>query len=270
VYIAQPPLYKVKMGKREEYIETEEEMDNLILDLGCEGLKLTRIKGGMKFADSKFREILGLLVELENLGSIINKKGVDFRKYLSFREAKTKKLPIYRVKVEGITQFVYSETALAKATKKAGEAVEYLELFEAGDIEKIIARLEKLGIDMETYFPPAADAQFKKKKEKLRPIYKITNTKETHYFFSLWEVLKFVKSQAKKGMIIQRYKGLGEMNPQQLWETTMDPQRRTILQVTLEDAVEADKTFTILMGDQVQPRREFIETYAHTVRNLDI
>ena len=88
--------------------------------------------------------------------------------------------------------------------------------------------------------------------------------------FSLQEVLEFVRAQASKGIHVQRYKGLGEMNPQQLWETTMDPARRTILRVTVEDAVEADKTFNILMGDEVEPRRQFIETFAHEAKNLDV
>ena len=87
---------------------------------------------------------------------------------------------------------------------------------------------------------------------------------------SLKEMLNFVLQEARRGMTIQRYKGLGEMNPEQLWETTMDPGRRTLLRVSLEDAVEADKTFTILMGDEVGPRREFIEGFAHEVKNLDI
>ena len=99
-----------------------------------------------------------------------------------------------------------------------------------------------------------------------KPKFKI----EKNTFKSLKEVLNFVLQEARRGMTIQRYKGLGEMNPEQLWETTMDPGRRTFLRVKLEDTVEADKTFTILMGDEVGPRREFIEGFAHKVKNLDI
>ncbi len=83
----------------------------------------------------------------------------------------------------------------------------------------------------------------------------------------LWD---FIESRGKKGWNLQRYKGLGEMNPEQLWETTLDPNARTMLQVRLDDAVQTDQTFTVLMGDQVEPRREFIEKYALDVRNLDI
>ena len=87
---------------------------------------------------------------------------------------------------------------------------------------------------------------------------------------SVVDILYYVRESAKKGMHTQRYKGLGEMNPQQLWDTTMDPERRTILKVVLEDAVEVDKTFVKLMGDEVEPRRQFIEEFAHEVKNLDI
>ena len=87
---------------------------------------------------------------------------------------------------------------------------------------------------------------------------------------NLKKVLGAIRSLATKGMSIQRYKGLGEMNPEQLWESTMDPEKRTLMRVTLEDTVEADRIFTILMGGQAEPRREFIQTYAHEVKNLDV
>ena len=83
-------------------------------------------------------------------------------------------------------------------------------------------------------------------------------------------VLEEVKKIATKGMHIQRYKGLGEMNPEQLWESTMDPEKRTLVKVTLEDAVEADRIFTLLMGEEAEPRREFIQAHAHEVKNLDV
>ncbi len=105
------------------------------------------------------------------------------------------------------------------------------------------------------------------------PLYRITDGKEIKYAYSDEErdkIIEKFKKIGKKELRIQRYKGLGEMNPQQLWETTMNPEKRTLLKVTLEDAVEADETFSILMGDQVEPRRKFIEKYAKKVRNLDI
>ena len=205
------------------------------------------------------------------------------------------------VKVEGEDHFLYTDDELAaylkqeekdqpqepekkEALKKdAGRAEkgkepaakpeekvrgpQYIEFYEAREIEKIIEKVEKLDVDVEDYEQPS---ELIKDKDSKKPKYMAKRESGPRSFTCLKEALQYVMEVGKEGMHVQRYKGLGEMNPHQLWETTMDPERRTMLRVTLEDAVEADAMFTVLMGEAVEPRREFIEKHAHEVKVLDI
>lgn len=273
VYIAQPPLYKVKRGKREEYIETEEHMNGFLFDLGTEGISLTRRKDKKVFKDKVLKELLYLVLEFDRFARAIERRGVNLSKYLGFRHKKTKKLPIFRVKVEENTQFLYDDQELAKAVKKLEKELDkevevgikgghVVEFYEARDMEKIIDKIEKMGFKAEDVFQPELGSKNK--------AFKLSGEDDVREIDTLKECLDHIREIAKKGLTIQRYKGLGEMNPSQLWETTMNPDTRTLLKVTMEDAVEADEMFTILMGDQVEPRREFIEQHALEVKNLDI
>lgn len=317
VYLAQPPLYKIKRGKREEYVQTEAQMNDILLDLGHEGLLLQRQKDKNKYTEAQFKDILDCLIELELLENVLHKKGVEFEKYIALRHPKTKKLPIYRVKVEDRYQFLYNDDELAKLTKeyegasekevkpkknertkkqknqKTEEAkakqeqpqeeeeigeLDVLEIFEAEEIGDLIRKLDKYGMDIADYNKKLDVTEnidlpkSKRDKEKAkRPgLFAISGEDTSQELYGLKEILHFVKTNGRKGMHIQRYKGLGEMNPQQLWETTMDPEKRTLLKVMVEDAVAADEMFTVLMGDQVEPRREFIEEHSRAVRFLDI
>ena len=313
VYIAQPPLYKIKRGKREEYIQTEDHMNELLLELGSEGLTLARQKDKKEFTDKQLKAILDILVEMESLSNAVERRGVSFPKYISFRHKKTKKLPLYMVNVEGADHFLYNDDDLSEYIKveesepkeearnkgkgKEREKVknsardkqgakkeevpqpkvrgpQYIEFYEAREIEKIVEKIERLGVDIGDYDREESEEVGEKVKKdtkaESKPKYVIKGEKEKHSFFTLKEILRHVMHVGKEGMSIQRYKGLGEMNPHQLWETTMDPEKRTLLRVALEDAVEAEDMFTTLMGDQVEPRREFIEKHAHEVKVLDI
>lgn len=277
IYIAQPPLFKVMRGKREEYIDTEKEMNELILELGTDGLKLTKIASKKTFNSTQMKEILAALVELERVIEKLMKKGVHFEEYVEKYDAKRKCFPKYIVKEEDKQIFVYDDKDIAEITKNDVET-EYMELFESEDLLRIASTLEKFELELRTFEKEEqvqAETIIAKDKDKrkvttLKPLFAIENEKDEKEFYCLRDVLEYVQDNAKKGIHIQRYKGLGEMNPQQLWDTTMDPERRTLLQVALEDAVAADKMFTMLMGDEVAPRREFIETNAHLVHNLDI
>ncbi|MDO8675301.1 MAG: DNA topoisomerase (ATP-hydrolyzing) subunit B [Candidatus Omnitrophota bacterium] len=277
VYIAQPPLYKVSRGKREEYIQTEKEMNDLILDLGTEGMRLTKIEDKKTYTPAQLKDILQALVELESIVERLKRRGVDFTAFAVKYNAKTKKMPRYLVKSAGAEQYVYDDKELAEITKD-DEETQYVEIFESEETEEIQARLDKFDLFLQDYERKNEEqvllAKDKKEKVKvkdiLKPLLIVEDEKAKTELMSIADLMEFVRAAAKKGMHIQRYKGLGEMNPQQLWETTMDPERRTLLKVALEDAVEVDKTFAMLMGDEVEPRRAFIESYAHEVKNLDI
>ena len=289
VYIAQPPLYRIKRGKREEYLQTEEALNDLLLDLGTEEVQLIRLKDKRSFTDKELKQILELLIDLDNLSASLEKRGIGLKNFWELRHPKTKKLPLYRLKVGEKHQFAYDDDELARFVKEeekrrggeleirelekgtlGGKEQDLLEFYEATDLEEIARKLEKLGLGVEDYFTePVADGKEKGRQE-LKPLYKVVNEKAESALFNLKEVLGYIKLLGKKGLTIQRYKGLGEMNPIQLWETTMDPARRTILKVSLDDALSADQMFTILMGDEVEPRRAFIEKHALEVRNLDV
>ncbi|MFA7001268.1 MAG: DNA topoisomerase (ATP-hydrolyzing) subunit B [Candidatus Omnitrophota bacterium] len=302
IYIAQPPLYKMKKGKREEYIQTEEKMNETLLQFGSDGIVLKRPKRKEAIADKEFHELLDLLQANEDLEKSLYRKNIQLPRYLAARD-KAKGYPQYLVRnlEEHFETFLYSEkekasfdakfgkkpkAAVASADEepkdktpaqakglqaKAGggaaepdeeddgkDAYETIEIPEAHEFVKVEKRLAKFDLSLEDYAG----------KEGL--VFELAGETKTCEVASLAEVLAWVKKRGKDGMTLQRYKGLGEMNPHQLWETTMDPAKRTVLKVTLDDAVEADEMFTVLMGDQVEPRRQFIEKHAKTVRNLDI
>jgi DNA gyrase subunit B len=296
VYIAQPPLYKIKRGKREEYIQTEEQMDELLLDMGTEDVSLIRIRPKKEYNSKQLRELLGNIVALDKLGHAIERRGVKLHNYMALKHPKTKKLPFFMVKVEQDTHFLYNDAELARLVKAkekklgkgleiheetdkekpAAKDIDIIEFYEAEELLKVMNQFEKTGfLPAEDYLPqevaegPGKTRSQKKKKE-AGPLFKLKADSETIPIFSLKDLLNKIKARAKKGMVVQRYKGLGEMNPAQLWETTMDPARRTLLNVTLEDAVKTDEMFTVLMGDAVEPRRDFIEKHAREVTRLDV
>lgn len=276
IYIAQPPLYKIKRGKREEYVQTEEQMNAILLELGMEGVQLKKKGKKAVFAGKDLQDIMALVQALEDLKISLARKGIQMDHYLVARDKK-KGFPAYLVREQSdyAETFLYSEQELEaflrkhtleiQPTNKEGQLeveketpFEELEIFEGKELEKIERRLAKYNFELADYLGKEGEG------------FQITLEKKSEELKSLADSLNWVKENGKRGITIQRYKGLGEMNPQQLWETTMNPETRTILRVTLEDAVEADEIFTVLMGDQVGPRRLFIQRHSRAVRNLDI
>ena len=137
-------------------------------------------------------------------------------------------------------------------------AIEVIDIYEASACEELGKAIAEANYDPSKLYHGEA------------PLFKITDSDESEIVNTLSELFEIVKKNGRKGLQIQRYKGLGEMDPSQLWETTMDPARRKMIQVTMKDAMEAERMFTLLMGDDVEPRREYIERHAAGVKDLDI
>jgi DNA gyrase subunit B len=322
VYIAQPPLYKIKRKKREEYIENDDQMSRILIELGSEDVGLFRLRDKKEFAGQQLMSILESLQELEKLVDTIERRGIKFEEYLAARDEKSSEFPsnAVRIKENGVTRFEFARTdkewsklcdkydinleeeatppEVKNGEKEKGPQVKTLDLTESNSIQSAIETLERKGFNLDHYAaqekplfelvegnvptvaeplegePLAAVASAKagsaesKKADAKKPKAKVEERRSAIH--SIPQILEQIKEIGRRGLTIQRYKGLGEMNPEQLWETTMDPERRKMLRVAIEDAAKADEMFTVLMGDEVAPRRQFIEDNALNVRNLDI
>lgn len=283
LYIAQPPLYKVKRGKKELFLKDDEALSEYLLDAGTENLMVQDSSGKVALSGEPLRRFMD---ELKRWRTLLRK--IDRRHNATFVESMLRAgalsapdftdrsklqaageamvryleqryeslLPVTTVVQEEAGQLVLvlnTRTGVTNPTARLTAA-----LLESHDVQQLQDTLEA--------FSALGQAPYK--------VHEVSTggksqgeAQELHDVTQLW---KYVDERAHKGLQIQRYKGLGEMNAETLWDTTMNPDVRKLLQVRVEDAVETEELFSVLMGDQVEPRREFIEKNALTVRNLDI
>ncbi|MBA3722378.1 MAG: DNA topoisomerase (ATP-hydrolyzing) subunit B [Parachlamydiaceae bacterium] len=286
IYIAQPPLYRVSRKKTSRYIHSEKEMDDYLMELGLSDIQMKLANQEQVMTHEEMKRLTATILEVENFISRIERKGLPFREFLTLKNDKGQ-YPRFQVNMTDEVHFAYSEQELLslkdsdelnqktrhdqtlasipseeitdemKAFKLA--RLHFMELYEESFLSRIEATLGTYNLNMNNYLIANG------------PLIEVIEDGEKPIeFHTLKEVVEFLRSNGRKGIEIQRYKGLGEMNADQLWETTMDPLKRTLIKVTLPDMIAADHMFTMLMGEDVPPRRAFIEQFALSVKNLDI
>ena len=269
LYIAQPPLLRVAHGKQETYIRDEATYQRFLLERATKDRKLLVEKSNRLFDGDDLQKILEKMVGYFDVLNSLQKRGYDpdLMKILLRLSLKQELRPDRD-----------SMILLRDEFKKADFQVGDLRENEEHRSFEIQVRAKENGWGWITVGRQLFNmVDFRRALENRRqlleleePPYRVVEGEKEVTIHSKRGLLEYLREQGKKGLSIQRYKGLGEMNPEQLWETTMSPEKRTLLQVTVDDAVEADTIFTILMGDKVEPRREFIQNNALEVRELDI
>jgi DNA gyrase subunit B len=288
VYIAQPPLYQITRKKRVEYVDDDARLNKILIQLGTEEVRLRNLSDNKEISDKQLAEILELLESLDKYAHALRRHGGDFAEYVDHRHHQTQELPRHLVKVRSgndeKVHYFHSEVELAgfgsanpdlglfgDEDEQAGtdkgknghvRRARHVEIHESKAIADLLVKMAEKGFSLEHYSaqdkPLFELIEGEGEKEVVTPL------------FSIPEILSGVKGVGRRGLQIKRFKGLGEMNPRELFETTMDPQKRKLLRIDLTDAVEAEEMFTKLMGDEVEPRRQFIEDNALNVRNLDV
>jgi DNA gyrase subunit B len=281
IYIAQPPLYKVKKGKFESYFENEEKLQSWILK---EAMNTVNVKDskGKKVETKDIANLVSIIHSMESNLRKLELKNLGLNDYLRFE--KDGKIPIYRVEINPEEyKYFFSEAEwleyendyiekrkqeLLKDTKTEQPQLEeelgpqFQTLGEFSKLKNLSAKLKEYGYNVEHY---TIDEDKRK-----NILFTVSTDKNEFRIYDLKTFNEVIYREGSAGANIQRYKGLGEMNPEQLWETTMNPNTRKLLKVSLEDPAEAEAMFTTLMGDSVEPRRAFIEQNALEVKNLDV
>jgi len=268
VFIAQPPLYKVSKGKEERYLASDNDLSAFVISKAVEDRSVKA--NGKSYAGNELHHLLRALIDYDQLIRSLSRMGLD-------RGMIEAVLATGLVERDAFETPHKLETLSVKLSELGHDVISVVKDEEHG-LYELSARSSSHGKrEFTINFELAQTVELRRLRRLLPDVRPLMNQPllvcqgdEDRPVESKEELLEYLMESGKKGLTIQRYKGLGEMNPDQLWETTMDPERRSVLEVRLEDATEADMLFSVLMGDAVEPRRQFIEDNALDVQNLDV
>jgi DNA gyrase subunit B len=283
VYIAQPPLYSITRKKRTDYVDDDAQLNKILIQIATEEVRLKNLADGKEFSQKQLEEVLELLESLDRHATYIRRRGGDFSAFVDKRSP-TGDFPEHMIKVregnnETVHYFVTSDemdqfksahpelfggdTEVERRRDAPTRRATHTDLHhESKAVSELLGKLSRKGLSVEHY--AAQD----------KPLFELIEGEgeKVHVtpIFSIPEILAGIRAVGKKGIQITRFKGLGEMDAKELFETTMNPTQRKLLRIDLTDAIEAEEMFAKLMGDDVEPRRQFIEDNALNVRNLDV
>jgi len=280
IYIAKPPLFKVRRRSKERYLETEDQLDKYLIELGSDDIN-AKMLPDKELSKEMLDEFIDFVYVANQIETGLRKHGLNPYDYFSKEQEKC--FPLARITVREddgtITEkYAYSDEEekeivsaaeirlgiadengepIENVDERKSSQIEIISIFESKACGELAAKMSKYDLKTERLYSGK------------KALFEIETGEQILKADSLVELFEYIRKNGRQGLHIQRYKGLGEMNAEQLWETTMDPSTRKMIKVTMDDAVQAEQIFSLLMGDDVEPRREYIEKYAAGVKDLD-